>query len=269
MKKKSISCVTLLFVWLGVIQCHAQNEFVSGYVVTPKGDTLSGFISDKIFKKRVETVLFKKHTTDRTPVAYQATDLTSVYVAVTKEYFYGTRVDVDKKTDDVTKLETTPQPRYMKETVFLKALVRGRANLYYYLDENGKNHYFFQKEGGEIAELELVTYAINSVDFRVQEIYKQQLTDAFADCPKLNFRNLRFVEVALKDAVQQYNFCTTQQTGYVQKDTELKVVFGLNVGVASMMGQLSGVEIGGLSNPVESLDFTTSTNPSFGVSAQL
>ena len=228
----------VLFSFISCV-CFGQQNFVEGYVLTSTRDTLSGFISDKATEQRVADIRFKKNLTDTQVIRYTPAEVSGFYLQNTNEFFLSQSVDIDKKPVRLGELEPDGNQRIFKETVFLKLLVKGKANLFFYQDENGKSHYFIQKDNADIKELGLVKYSVKSGDFGTLALYKEQLKKLLGDCPQSKPEGIDFTDSALKKAIQKYNQCMDASVSYTEKKEKLKFAFGFIAGVGAAKGKFN------------------------------
>ena len=73
---------------------------------------------------------------------------------------------------------------------------KGKANLFYYADEDFKKHYFIQKDSQDIVELEYIVYSKGDNRFVEIPKYVEQLRNLLVECEKINIgEGLYFQEI--------------------------------------------------------------------------
>jgi hypothetical protein len=130
---------------------------------------------------------------------------------------------------------------------FIRAVVIGKASMYYARDQNDRIHLFLQKDGGAIRELNYKKYYLDEVvipDYRnsvtrraivANQIYKQQLIDAFADCRPISIRllerSISYTKNDIMDWVVEYNECMKSRVVYKEEKDRWKFELSLNGGI--------------------------------------
>jgi hypothetical protein len=185
------------------------QRYTDGYVVTIANDTLKGFLKLKELPSRSTVVEFKKDAAAETSETFSSAELTSFHINSTNEHFILQTLDVDMKPIETASLDTDDaNPKFEKRTVFLKVLTKGRATLYYYVDEKRKEHFFLDHADGNTFELLYVKYYLSATGAIVAtEPFKLQIRKLFSDCPKLNLSNFSYNQTSLLKIVRGYNKC--------------------------------------------------------------
>jgi hypothetical protein len=157
-------------------------------------------------------------------------------------------VKIDKSPTRLDYIKFGDNPVVVTDTVFLRVLVRGKANLLYLKDENGKEHFYLQNKDLVPQELILRHY-VQKVNGRnvltSSSIYKGQLQLFFSDCPSVKNKtnHIDYKVSDLKDIVQQYNFCMgANEKDFVAEKQFTKVKVGMLAGVTQAKLRFSGEE---------------------------
>ncbi|GAB3196560.1 hypothetical protein GCM10027293_09300 [Pontibacter aydingkolensis] len=137
-------------------------------------------------------------------------------------------VDVDKSPVELNQLKLDDLPLIERDTVFLKTLVTGNAELYYLKDGASKEHYFLKT--GDETPLELiykVTLLENESGTSVSRvpIYKGMLSAKLTACNEISEKisKVPFKMNALMSLVEDYNTCTSGTTNtYTAKKQAIK-----------------------------------------------
>jgi len=242
---------TLLFV-LSFGYAFAQKNFVKGYYVTSRGDTVHTYIDDKNWSKSPRKIRIKSN-----PEAPEVTTLTIDQVEgfglSTGDRFVREEVTVDKSPVDLNKMTVGAAPVIVADTVFLRILAKGRANLLYLKDEMGKEHFYIRKGAAQPQEL-ILSRSLVEVNgktvLRKTEVYKGLLAVYLADCPesKQKAEQTAFGMTSLKRLVSGYNNCFADSAvGYTAVTekiiTKIGVVGGLTINQLKFSGYETGREI--------------------------
>lgn len=240
----------------------SQTSFQKGYLVV-NNDTLRGYVDEKIPKN---TVVKFKATENGEITSYSLSTIGAFGFTDASEEFVLKKVDIDKKPIAVNALENTITKRIVNETVFLKYLVKGKADLLSYRDENSKQHFFYQKNG-ETMELNFVRYIARDSKYTDFEEYKQQLKNLTVDCSKMESQRPTFSEQALVRYFQFYNNCLTGVT-YKKKTDKSSVGIFVIGGFASNNFSYTGADAyhGATTPNASSYPFSSVSSPIAGVS---
>jgi hypothetical protein len=168
---------------------------------------------------------------------YSPDNISGFGVNATSDIFQSKSVGIDKKSLNLNQLDSDTKQKIQYETVFLRTLVKGNANLFEYLDESGRIHFFIQKGEDEIKELGLIKYQVNVGSYKTLELYKEQLKNLFADCASFDYKNVAYEESSLKKAVTKYNACFGSRGDYVKKNVKTKVSWGIFAGYSIATGK--------------------------------
>ncbi|TPE43489.1 porin family protein [Pontibacter mangrovi] len=196
----------LTLTFLFICTCtFAQKSFRPGFVIQ-NGDTIRGYV-DYRGAMRSATVTTFKPNENAAEQSYTPQDI-EAYGFLAEQKLYEV-------------LEVPVAPDSLQQVrVFLEALVKGPASLYYFRDAEQRNRFFLKKEQEPLTEL---TYDV--LEHRDKQTgkkynvwvksYAQAMTLAFADCPKINthrLEKLRFTTEALAGITRDYNQCVAPQS---------------------------------------------------------
>jgi len=202
------------------------QSMVPGYIVS-KGDTLRGFILDRNNKWSVGSISFSTSVKE-TPRVYTLDEVSTMYLQSYDAVYQTRTVEIDKKPVDFAQLEKDGTRNLVVETVLLEEVLRGTINLYDYMDENSKRHFFIQKSGGKTEELAYVKYV--TPDGRIVELsfYRGTLQSLTADCNLTRTPPSNLERKPLTKYIGEYNVCMggRQVTKERNKNKLIASVFG-------------------------------------------
>ncbi len=204
--KKLLICLFISV--LSISKTYAQKEYVTGYIITNIGDTLRGQIDDEGWLKNPLTITFKNQITTEiyntnTQLKGFGIDNKSVYVLKTFK--------LDLTPHQSSKLLQNSQWIISSDTtLMIKQLVRGRINLYFMNDANGKDHFLIEKQGENIQELIDHRYIRKSESgtFEIHnDAYNSQLANLCQDCSYYAGKTFKYdyLESTLSPLLIQYN----------------------------------------------------------------
>ncbi|GAB3196557.1 hypothetical protein GCM10027293_09290 [Pontibacter aydingkolensis] len=208
-----------------------QKSFVAGYYLTHTGDTVQAHINDQNWKKNPSVIEIRN---DQNSYVVQKLNVTDIrgFALSTGDAFEAFIVDLEKssaKADEIVLLGS--QPVVVRDTVFLRAIVKGNVSLFYLNDQDSQEHFFIKK--GEEAPVELIYRTVpqqngDRVGYMQVAIYKGMLTAKLTDCPEVagKIPGVSFKLTSLKTIIENYNHCVSGTKGDFQAAEE-KMTFRL------------------------------------------
>ncbi len=211
---------TLLLTFL-TITGFAQRKFVPGYYITKQGDKVEAQINDQNWDRNPTFI----EVSNGADVVRLGLDELSGFGLSTGDVYDAYSVEVDKSPTKINLIEVNSQPVIVRETVFLKAIVKGAASLYYLKDNNAKEHYYIQKGEEEPAELIYRTVKFQSEDkfsYNKLPIYRGLLSATLTECPEATEKisKLPFMQSAFEGLIVSYNQCVSGSAGTYQATKE-------------------------------------------------
>src|SRR5690606_726233 len=137
------------------IHAYGQIKFEEGYFIDNQGNRIDCLIKNTDWKNN--TLSFEYKASENASV--QQADIEDVQEFGVLEYMRYKRftVEIDRSSKNVNALSTKKQPEFNTETLFLRQLIQGNANLYVYEDGNLKR-YFFSVNDASVNQLIYKTY---------------------------------------------------------------------------------------------------------------
>jgi len=242
MKNAIIAVSLIFFLSAGV---NAQKNFLPGMIMPISGDTIKGFIKEIDGRINPTSIEFKSSLSEASK-NYSPLELKWFRFIGGDWYFsyVGPLETSSLNTNDLTYDSTM---HTVINTLFIRAVVIGRASLYYARDQNDRIHLFLQKFGGDITELVFKKYYVDEIviaDYQNKivkravyenQMYKGQLIRAFQDCPYLaadiTSKPLEYAKNDLEILFNSYNHCKGAKIVYQEPKDEGTLVFTLNTGI--------------------------------------
>ena len=224
--------LTLLIFCFALLPLTAQNNWSSATLVKTEGDTLRGLIDFQNWRKNPSRIQFRS-TSQATQESFGPLDLQSFWVPEESVHFQGAVVEVDFSPFATQQLTVDQQADFRLDTVFLRSVFLGAVNLYFLRDRDTKEHFFLQRPGGAIEELQYLRYLEEVGGKKVvktKDIYKTQLLEYLGDCPAA--RNLiagvRYREQDLLEILLAYQNCQAgAEPEFVGKTDLGRFIFGV------------------------------------------
>jgi len=243
----------------------SAQTWTEGYIVKKSGDSLQGFIRERVDWYQPYIDFAPAQTSESTRI--ELIDVDHFYIKKYDVYYYSRILDIDKKPIATPKLETAPAQKIVKDTVALRLLVKGTVTLYDYTDENFKQHYFVQKNEGKIEQLAYVRY-MSRGKLAEMPYFVNTLKAMLSDCDKVNESLIRYDEKSLIKVVGQYNSCFNA-TEFRRKKVPNKLSVGIFVGGGiNQMGFKGDPESSFFQDPANT-DFPSTTSFVAGVGLEL
>lgn len=227
---------TLLFL-LFAYTAFAQQNFVTGYYMTLQGEKVDVQINDQNWDKNPTFIEVMREGGDTKNIQkITAADVKGI-VLTSGDVFDAFVVEVDKSPTDFKLIQPGSQPLITRDTVLLRAIVKGVTNLYYLKDENAKEHYYISK--GDDVPVELINRIARHKDETITgyvtlPIYRNTLSTYLTGCQKVSdqLETVSFKLKVLKNLVTEYNQCVSTKDGeYLATEEKIKWEIGGIVGV--------------------------------------
>jgi len=233
--KHFFKVMLILFCCNTNLKASSNNDFHKGYIISLKGDTTRGFLLAQISRKASEKCIFKPNA-DGASEIYKPGEITG-YRFLDGKYYVSKEIDIDSIT---------------KKVVFLEFLIKGMANIYYYVDN--EEHYYIEKLPNGLSELteqERTYYqkAIPGSDeahtYILPSKAKGKLTYILRDCPSINneIQNTRLTHKSLIKLTKDYHekMCSSESCIIYEKgNTSTKVKLGFLIGYSKNQYNFGG-----------------------------
>jgi hypothetical protein len=267
MKKKLYSLCAILFL---VLSGYAQQNYLPGFVVKLKGDTLRGLINYQNSEKNPLNIYFRIDM-DHAPDIMSPQEVQSFMVA--NENYISATVSINEGYYRTEDLGVSPEVQLGTATVFLQSLVRGGKSLYYLKDSEGREQFYVELDN----RYELLIYhkylknlsgsgdIAGAKSLAEDKRYIGQLSYYLKDCPDIQsgLRNLEYSKQGMVKLFKQYYKCTDANVEYEKKSDETRAEFGFFAGLSLTALKFEGPES---FNEVTQADFPVSYNMALGVS---
>jgi hypothetical protein len=204
MKKEKIILIFLLLT-IPLIS-KAQIAFKEGYYINNSNKKIDGYIEDVGWFNNPKQFVFKETLTDNEKIL----KIDSVQEFGIKNIFKYVRfnLDIDKSSNSKDFLSKSKNPKYEKETLFLKTIVDGNASLFVFSDKKIKK-FFFKTSNNKIEQLVFKEYINQNGKIGVNNGFKNQLLQKLK-CERINFKSLKETDYNEKDLTNlfvTYNKC--------------------------------------------------------------
>lgn len=246
------------------LNCIGQTNFEKGYFVNNAGETIDCLIKNIDWKDNPTEFQYKLS---------ENAELKIAKIRAVKEFeisniskYVRAQVNVDRSSSNIDNLTDYRNPDFKEELLFLKLLLDGKANLYYYEDGNLKR-FFYSIENSSIEQLVYKTYRKGELTTIGENNYfKQQLLNSLK-CSSITASDIQDIDYEKKDLVylfEKHNTCTNSQSINFQKKPQ-RNPFNLS---ARLGLSNSSLEIQNNSSTSSSIQFGNELGLRFGLEAE-
>ncbi len=253
--------IVLLIACFAIISnsTFSQKNYQAASVVTLSGETLTGEIDYKNWKKTPEKILVRKDKSSA-GVSYGVNDISSF--TVSDDVYKRAIVEIVEREDELNKLRIGDSFPTRTDTVFLLSVVTGPKSLYYYTDN--VDHFYITNDDGSYQLLNFRKFRDADQNVAVIKFYISQLKDYFKNCSVVS-NNLRYKASELRKTFLSYYDCTGRNPDYFQKPDNEKVELGLIAGGTNTSFKVSTSN----SDLIGKVDYSKSNDVTAGVFADL
>ena len=209
MKPALKACLLIVVAFLS-LTAIAQENYKDAYIVHSNRDTVRGQIDFRDWIVNPPRISFLNLKTGK-PESLLPEDLSSF--SVNGEIYRSFKVHINPfSLDPVVITGDNWNGDAYDSTVFLRLIVGGKLNLYYYKDRRDLTYFFVQGQGGMPEQLGIRNQLVEKDGQRMvvrDEFYRRQLAALLADCGKTTERlgSLAYTESALRKLIFSYNNC--------------------------------------------------------------
>lgn len=190
--------------------CYSQISYEKGYFIDNSNQKTDCLIKNIDWKDN--PINFKyKLTIDGSVKNANIKSIKEFGIYNSLKYIRKT-VKIDRSSSNLNQLSINKNPLFVKEELFLKVLVEGKASLYYYEDGN-LTRFFYNKEKSIIEQLVFKSYVKTDKKIEKNNQYKQQLWNSLK-CATINLNkieNLKYEKIKLINLFIEYHKCNNSE----------------------------------------------------------
>jgi hypothetical protein len=219
---KNLSWLSFIFVLIS-IQSYAQVGFEPGYFLDNDGLKKECLIENKGWLNNPTQFNYKLSNND--PILTGDIANIKAFGIGTELKYVRSTIQIDRSNDDLEKLSTSRNPEFQTETLWLKVLVEGEANLYSYTDKN-LNRFFFSTADIQINQLVHKNYFVTDTQIGENNMFRQQLLTQI-NCGAPTSNQVKTLRYSAKDLVRYFsnhNKCSNG-TNIIYRKEKRKSVF--------------------------------------------
>jgi len=262
-KKLLFASITILIFKIS----YSQENYLPGYVINIKKDTVHGFVDYKNWNTNPNKISFKKKE-NQNPITYNQNNI--IEFGVKDEVYVSAIVNLETSPMQTNILQNYPRLNIELDTVFLQTLFKGSKSLYYHKSKKNKDN-FYIKSGDDIVLLKYKKYTSrfyssgnHKIILKENKMYKGQLDIYLKDCPsirsKLTYTD--YTQKNLEKLFQHYYNCSQEDIVFQKKKEKVSANIGVLAGVS-----FSNLEFNGETSSTYLIetDFNQSTDFTMGL----
>ncbi|AZB20095.1 tRNA modification GTPase [Chryseobacterium indologenes] len=206
---------------------YAQIKFEKGYFINNSGEKKEVLIRNMDWKNN--PVDFEYKTDTSSEIKKESINNVKEFSIDGECKYLRATVMVDRSSMNLNSMSENKAPELQKETLFLKYIVEGKADLYYYEDGNLRR-YFYNSETSEPEQLIYKAYYINEGSIGYNEDYKKQITEHLkCGSNGIPLQNITYTTKDLTKVFTQYNQCSGDLVADYTNYNVKKNLFHLNI----------------------------------------
>ncbi len=255
---------SIFFTILGVLlfqTSFCQENFLPGYVISSKGDTLRGFIDYRNWEKNPIKISFKERINDNKTIY---TPMTIKGFGVSNEVYESAIIKTETSPDKTNELISLRDLKISIDTTFLQSMIVGPKSIYHYNNKIGKEQFYIKQDSA----YELLVYKKYLKDQDGKTIvaenrnYIGQLTIYLQGCSSIQskLKEIQYSKRSMENLFHFYYDCTQIGIKFQKKTpkvvTEIGVLTGMSVTTLKFSSNVTGFTYLLKANYKPSLNFT-------------
>jgi len=207
--------------------CYSQILFEKGYYINNANKKTTCLIKNLEWKDNPTKIEYK--LSESSKIKEVSIQSIKEFGIANKLKYVRSKVLIDRSSEDISKLSYKKAPTFKEETLFLKLLVEGKANLYKYEDGNLRR-FFFKTEDASIQQLVYKSYNVSNTTIGKNNTFRNQLW-VNLKCSTMSMSLAENLDYKKKDLVNyfiKYNEWSNTEF-YNYNFSEKKDLFNLNL----------------------------------------
>lgn len=278
MKKQLLLLSAILF----TITSFAQIVFEKGYFIDNSDQKFECLIKNVDWKSNPTSFEYKLSEDSENKTG--TLDNVKEFEVYNESKYVRFKGNIDRSGDEVNAMSNQQNPQFNEESLYLKVLIEGKADLYEYTDKNLKR-YFYSVDGSDVEQLVYKRYTISATDesgntkidsygrpetekIGVNNTYKQQLWNTLK-CPSINQTRIEKLEYKTNSMLKffsEYNKCHDQESVSYKKETSN--FFNLNIRPGVNFSSLTMENTAEFTSSKYEYDYGSQTNFRLGIEAE-
>lgn len=202
--------LSLLLIAFFSINSFSQITFEKGYYIDNSNQRIECLIKNIDWKNNPTEFTYKLTETD-TPKEITIKSVNEFGINNVSKYVRSI-VKIDRSSEKFNEMNNEKEPIFNEEELFLKVLIEGKANLYFY-ESNDLKRYFYSVENYAIEQLIYKKYKASDYVISSNNSFKQQLWISLK-CPSITMKKINSIMYRKNDLIKlflEYNKCNNSE----------------------------------------------------------
>lgn len=198
---------SLLLFFLFIFNSYSQISFEKGYFINTNGEKTECLIKNLDWNNNPTD--FEYMISENSEISKKTITQVQEFGITNISKYIRAKVMIDRSIGTSEGINYSKYPEFVEETLFLKTLVSGKADLFSYV-EGSLSKYFFSSDNSKIEQLVYKSYYLDNTNLQENVQYKQQLINSLK-CDGIveeDFIKLEYQKDDLMNCFLKYNKCT-------------------------------------------------------------
>ncbi|WP_175623417.1 porin family protein [Chryseobacterium schmidteae] len=203
----------ILFALLFIFNFHfSQAKFEIGYIIAESGERINVLIKNYDWMDNPKEFEYK---------ISESSEVLKGNIRDIKEfglgnsYYFKETIDIDKSSENFDFLSSTEKPEFKSETLFLKKIISGKANLFIYKEKN-ITRYFYSIDHSNPIQLIYKAYKYNDSSIAYNTDFKTQIkNDLNCNLSENYINSIKYQDKSLEKVFIKFNQCN--DSSYIDK----------------------------------------------------
>ncbi|SHH62735.1 hypothetical protein SAMN04488109_4714 [Chryseolinea serpens] len=240
------------------LHAFSQIEYEKGYFINNDGVRTDCLIKNSDWFGSPDKIRYK-NSESSDPVSLSVSEIKELGVGNAR--FIRTTLMAELATRDIRKISVNKNPEWKEQTLFLRVLVEGKANLYHHRTK-GFDYFFFSIDNGDIKQLVYKLYLLTYEEMRSNVYYNTNTNygenreyinqlQTYVYCASFSIEKVKQVKYERKPLAKyftDYNTChgivAVDREKHSKQKVHLKIAPGIGTGSQTRTGTVTHIDYG-------------------------
>lgn len=216
MKMRNLLIIAII---LTSLSSYSQIEFENGYIINNNSEKINCLIKNNDWKNNPSEILYKLD--ENSDIKKGTIEDIQEFGISSKIKFKRFLVNIDMSREETNNLTQEKNPLFKEETLFLKQLIEGKANIFIYKSPS-MTRFFYSLDNSDIDQLIYKKYKTSEGKIGTNNKFRQQLWIALI-CDEISIQEVESLNYSIKD-LQNYfiKYNTCKNSDYISYKKERK-----------------------------------------------
>lgn len=209
----------IIAIILTSLSSYSQIEFENGYIINNNSEKINCLIKNNDWKNNPSEILYKLD--ENSDIKKGTIEDIQEFGISSKTKFKRFLVNIDMSREETNNLTQEKNPLFKEETLFLKQLIEGKANMFIYKSPS-MTRFFYSLDNSDIDQLIYKKYKTSEGKIGTNNKFRQQLWNALI-CDEISIQEVESLNYSIKD-LQNYfiKYNTCKNSDYISYKKERK-----------------------------------------------